>query len=38
MKIRGIQAGVTVWDGNALKLVSWNNADANYGNTEWTLK
>lgn len=29
---------VMVWDGNALKLVSWNNADANYGNKEWTLK
>lgn len=29
---------VMVWDGNALKLVSWNNADADYGNSEWTLK
>lgn len=29
---------VMVWDGNALKLVSWNNADDDYGNSEWALK
>ena len=29
---------VMVWDGKQLKLVSWNNAGDNYGNTEWVLK
>ena len=29
---------VMVWDGKQLKLVSWNNAGDDYGNTEWTLK
>ena len=29
---------VMVYDGKQLKLVSWNNAGDNYGNTEWTLK
>ena len=29
---------VMVWDGHTLKLVSWNNADDNYGNDEWSLK
>ena len=29
---------VMVWDGKVLKLVSWNNAGDDYGNTEWTLK
>lgn len=29
---------VLVWDGKELKLVSWNNAGDNYGNTEWALK
>lgn len=29
---------VMVWDGKQLKLVSWNNAGDDYGNTEWVLK
>lgn len=29
---------VMVWDGNALKLVSWNNANDDYGNSEWALE
>ena len=29
---------VMVWDGQALKLVSWNNAGDDYGNDEWSLK
>nr|DAG78852.1 MAG TPA: hypothetical protein [Caudoviricetes sp.] len=29
---------VLVWDGKELKLVSWNNAGDNYGNTEWALR
>ena len=29
---------VLVWDGKALKLVSWNNAGDGYGNSEWMLK
>lgn len=29
---------VMVWDGKVLKLVSWNNAGDDYGNTEWVLK
>ena len=30
--------GADLWDGKQLKLVSWNNAGDDYGNTEWTLK
>lgn len=29
---------VLVWDGKELKLVSWNNAGDDYGDSEWTLK
>ena len=29
---------VMVWDGQALKLVSWNNAGDDYGNDEWSLR
>ena len=29
---------VMVWDGQTLKLVSWNNAGDDYGNDEWSLK
>ena len=29
---------VMVWNGQALKLVSWNNAGDDYGNNEWSLK
>lgn len=29
---------VMVWDGHALKLVSWNNAGDDYGNQEWSLE
>ncbi len=29
---------VMVWDGQELKLVSWNNAGDDYGDTEWALK
>lgn len=29
---------VMVYDGKVLKLVSWNNAGDDYGNTEWVLK
>ena len=29
---------VMVWDGQALKLVSWNNAGDDYGNDEWRLE
>ena len=29
---------VMFWDGQALKLVSWNNAGDDYGNEEWSLK
>lgn len=29
---------VLVWDGKELKLVSWNNAGDDYGNSEWALK
>ncbi|MBO4489985.1 MAG: hypothetical protein J5944_01340 [Lentisphaeria bacterium] len=28
---------VMVYDGQELKLVSWNNAGDDYGNEEWTL-
>ncbi|MBR2365344.1 MAG: hypothetical protein IKA79_09080 [Lentisphaeria bacterium] len=28
---------VMVYDGKELKLVSWHNANDDYGNTEWTL-
>nr|DAJ80530.1 MAG TPA: hypothetical protein [Caudoviricetes sp.] len=30
--------GADLWDGKQLKLVSWNNAGDDYGNTEWVLK
>lgn len=29
---------VLVWDGKELKLVSWNNAGDDYGNSEWALR
>jgi len=29
---------VLVWDGKELKLVSWNNAGDDYGNSEWVLQ
>ena len=29
---------VMVYDGKELKLVSWNNAGDDYGNSEWTLE
>lgn len=29
---------VTVWDGQTLKLVSWNRGGDNYGNNEWRLE
>lgn len=29
---------VLVWDGKELKLVSWNNAGDDYGDSEWTLQ
>ena len=29
---------VMIYDGKELKLVSWNNAEDDYGNNEWSLK